>query len=217
LQAAAAHPALDAEAMNSLIEIYWQPSYHYVRLRFQRSHEEAEDLAQGFFTALLQQDLLARYDKALGPFRSYLRACLDHFVLKSLRDQTREKRGGGKVVPLDADYPASDSATPEEIFYREWQRQMFGLAIEDLQHLCDESDRQVRFRIFAEYDLAEAQRPDYNLLAQTHSLPVTTITNHLAWARRELRRLLEQRIASVTPDENERRREVRMLLRGQSA
>lgn len=203
--------------MNSLIEIYWQPCYRYVRVRFQRSHEEAEDLAQGFFTALLQQELLARYDKALGSFRSYLRGCLDHFVLKSLRDQTREKRGGGKMVPIEADYAASDRATPEEIFYREWQRQMFELAIEDLRHLCDESDRQVRFRIFADYDLAEAERPDYNQLAQAHYLPVTSITNHLAWARRELRRLLEQRIASVTPDENEWRREVRLLLGGQSA
>jgi hypothetical protein len=53
-------------------------------------------------------------------------------------------------------------------------------------------------------------------LAQTHSLPVTTVTNHLAWARRELRRLLEQRVASVTPADNERRREVRLLLGGQS-
>jgi len=201
--------------MNALMEIYWQPCYSYLRLRFQRSHEEAEDLVQSFFTALLQQELLARYDETQGSFRSYLRACLDHFVLNTQRDQTRVKRGGGKVTHLDAaDNRASENGTPEEIFYREWQRQMFGLAIEDLQRLCEESGRQVRFQIFEQYDLAEAERPDYNLLAQTHSLPVTTVTNHLAWARRELRRLLEQRVASVTPD-NQRRQEVRQLL-GQS-
>jgi len=208
---------MGAEAMNALIEIYWQPCYRYVRLRFQRLHEEAEDLVQGFFTALLQQQLLARYDETQGSFRSYLRACLDHFVLKTHRDQTRVKRGGGKVVPLDADHPASENGTPEEIFYREWQRQMFALAIEDLQHLCEDSGRKVRFQIFVQYDLAEAERPDYNRLAQTHSLPITTVTNHLAWARRELRRLLEQRVASVTPGEYERRREVRLLLGGQSS
>src|SRR5271156_3136249 len=213
LQAASAHPSTGAEAMNALMEIYWQPCYSYIRLRFQRPHEEAEDLVQSFFSALLQQELLARYDETLGSFRSYLRGCLDHFVLKTQRDQTRVKRGGGKVGHLDAaDYAASESGTPEEIFYREWQRQMFGLAIEDLRRFCEESDRQVRFQIFAQYDLAEAERPYYNQLAQTHSLPVTTVTNHLAWARRELRRLLEQRVASVTPADNERRREVRLLL-----
>jgi RNA polymerase sigma factor (sigma-70 family) len=203
--------------MNSLIEIYWQPCHRYIRLRFQRQHEEAEDLVQGFFTALLEQELLARYDGARGSFRSYLRTCLDHFVLNNHRDTSRAKRGGGKVVPLDSDDPASEAGTPEEIFYREWQRRMFGLAIEDLRRLCEESGRQLRFRIFAEYDLAEGQRPGYDQLAQTHALAVTAVTNHLAWARRELRRLLERRVASVTPGENERRREVRLLLGGQAS
>jgi len=212
LQAASAHPGVGAEAMNALLEIYWQPCYRYVRVRFQRPHEEAEDLVQGFFTALLEEGLLSRYDAAKGVFRSYLRACLDHFVLKDRRDESREKRGGGKVVALDAHDPASESGTPEEIFYREWQRSMFALAIEDLRQFCEATGRQVRFEIFAQYDLAEEPRPGYDQLAQTHSVPVTTVTNHLAWARREMRRLLEQRVASVTPGESDRRREVRLLL-----
>ena len=198
--------------MNALLEIYWQPCYRYVRLRFQRPHEEAEDLVQGFFTALLEQELLSGYDSARGAFRSYLRACLDHFVLKDHRDTTREKRGGGKTVALDTQDAAGDGGTPEEIFYREWQRNLFSLAIEDLRQLCEETGRQVRFEIFAAYDLAEEPRPDYAELAAAHSLLVTKVTNHLAWARRELRRLIEQRVASVTPGESERRRELRLLL-----
>jgi len=132
--------------------------------------------------------------------------------LKDQRDATREKRGGGKVIALDTLDPASECGTPEEIFYREWQRNVFTLAIEDLRKLCLETGRQARFEIFAAYDLAEPPRPDYSELAKAHSEPVTTVTNHLAWARRELRRLIEQRVASVTPGESERRREVRQLL-----
>jgi RNA polymerase sigma factor (sigma-70 family) len=206
--------------MNALIEIYWRPCYRYVRLRFQRSHEAAEDLVQGFFTALLEQELLSRYDAARGAFRSYLRACLDHFVLKQHGYDTREKRGGGRTVPLESEEMAADTGTPEDIFYREWQRSVFGLAIDDLRQLCDETGRELRFRIFSEHDLADLPadaRPGYEELAKAHSIRVTTVTNHLAWARRELRRLLELRVASVTRGENERRRELRLLLGGQSS
>jgi len=212
IEAASSHAGIGAEAMNALLEIYWQPCYRYILVRFLRPHEQAEDLVQGFFAALLEQDLLSRYDVGKGPFRSYLRACLDHFVLKNHRDETREKRGGGKTVALDTHDAASEDGTPEEIFYREWQRSMFSLAIEDLRQLCQETGRQVRFEIFAAYDLAEQSRPNYDQLAEAHSLAVTTVTNHLAWARREMRRLLELRVASVTPGESERRREVRLLL-----
>jgi RNA polymerase sigma factor (sigma-70 family) len=219
LEAASAHPEFGgADAMNALISIYWHPCYHYVRFRFQHRHEAAEDLVQGFFTALLEQQLLSRYDAARGPFRSYLRACLDRFACKRHGYDTRVKRGGGqKTVPLESEDVAAGAASPEEIFYREWQRSMFSLAIEDLRQLCERTGKQLRFRIFAAYDLADLShdaRPGYEQLARSHSLPIATVTNHLAWARRELRRLLELRVATVTPGENERRREVRLLLGG---
>ena len=208
---------MGAEAMNALMEIYWHPCYWYVRVRFQRPHEKAEDLVQGFFAALLEQELLSRYDASRGAFRSYLRTCLDHFVSNDHRSEAREKRGGGKNVPLDTHDQASKAGTPEQIFYREWQRTMFTLAVEDLRRLCIETKREMRFRIFEDYDLAEQSRPGYDKLAGKYGVAVTTVTNNLAWARRELRRLLEQRVATVTPGESERRREVRLLLSGEPA
>jgi RNA polymerase sigma factor (sigma-70 family) len=202
------------DALNAVMEIYWQPCYRYVVLRFRRPHEEAQDLVQGFFTAFVEQAILARYDPVRGPFRPYLRACLDQFVLKDLERNRCEKRGGqATVVPLDPDAPiAQPEGTPEELFHREWQRHMFALASEDLRKLCDETDRAVRYRLFVAYDLADGPRPRYDDLAATHGLPVTTVTNHLAWARRELRRLLEDRVGTIASGEGERRRELRSLL-----
>ena len=185
-----------AQALNAVMEIYWQPCYRYVTLRFRSTHEQAQDLVQGFFTALVEQGILTRYDPARGPFRPYLRACLDQFVSKEMERSRCEKRGGrAALIPLDPDaaVPASEG-TPEEIFHREWQRQMFALAVEDLRRLSDDTGRGVRYQLFAAYDLAEGPRPSYDELAVRHGLPVTTVTNHLAWARRELRRLLEARL-----------------------
>jgi hypothetical protein len=71
---------------------------------------------------------------------------------------------------------------------------MFTLAAEDLRKLCDRTGRGIRYKIFAAYDLAEEPRPGYEQLARAFDVPATTVTNHLAWARRELRRLLEIRL-----------------------
>jgi len=54
---------------------------------------------------------------------------------------------------------------------------------------------------FRDYDPANAQRaqrrledrPSCRALAEEFGLPVTQVTNHLAWARRELRRLVLER------------------------
>lgn len=56
--------------------------------------------------------------------------------------------------------------------------------------------RELRFRVFARHDLErlrEEDRPSYRALAEEFGLPVTQVTNHLAWARRELRRLVLER------------------------
>ena len=202
------------EALNAVLEIYWQPCYRYVLLRFHAAHEQAQDLVQGFFTALVEQEMLARYDAARGPFRPYLRACLDQFVFKEFERSRCEKRGGRAThVPLDQeDVVPAGGGNPEEIFHREWQRQIFALALEDLRAYSEQTERAVRYRIFAAYDMCDEPRPSYGQLAAAHGIPVTAVTNHLAWARRELRRLLEKRLGMTTASEGERLRELRSLL-----
>ena len=57
---------LGREALSSLIAVYWKPSYKYVRIKWRRSNEDAKDLVQGFFTALIERDILANFDPAKG-------------------------------------------------------------------------------------------------------------------------------------------------------
>ena len=180
------------------MEMYWKPCYRYIKLRFRVSDDRAEDLVQGFFAALIEQQILARYDSTRAPFRPYLRACLDQFVLKDMERSRSEKRGGrATLIPLDTETSLqAKDGTPDEIFHREWQREMFGLVVEDLRKACNETGRGIRYEIFAAYDLADEPRLSYEELAATYRIPVTMVTNHLAWARRELRRLLEVRLGT---------------------
>jgi hypothetical protein len=43
-------------------------------------------------------------------------------------------------------------------------------------------------------------------------VPVTTVTNHLFWARREFRRLVLERLREITGSEREFREEARAVL-----
>lgn len=181
----------EAVGLNELVEMYWQPCYRYVRWRFHAAHEEAQDLVQTFFAGVIEQEILERFDRGRGRFRPYLRACLEQSVLKQKALEGREKRGGkAERVTLDPDL-ASGVENPEEQFEREWEREVFQRAVAELEVL---SQGGVRFQVFAAHDLAEGERPSYDDLARRFQLPVTTITNHLAWARRELGKLVRKRL-----------------------
>ena len=126
----------------------------------------------------------------------------------------RLKRGGGLTQVFDfdaADREIAGAPSVEDVFLREWQREMFALALQDLRDCCHRHGKQIHHRIFEQYDLAESARPNYAELAAEHGIPVTTVTNHLAWARRELRRLVLLRLSAVTSGDSECQAELRVL------
>jgi RNA polymerase sigma factor (sigma-70 family) len=213
---------LRREALETVIESYWKPVYKYVRIHWRKSNEEAKDLTQGFFASLLERGLIERYDLARAAFRTYLRMCVDGYVSHEHEAELRLKRGGAaRFVQLDFEQAERElslgagQTSMEDLFHREWQRHLFSLAIDDLREHCIATSRLVPFRLFEQYDLSDAPggaRPTYDQLAREHGLPVTTVTNHLAWARRELRRLVLERLAAITSGDREFRREARSLL-----
>lgn len=204
-------------ALSAVAEAYWKPVYKYIGLKWRDRAGEAQDLTQGFFASLLERGLVTRYDPARASFRTYLRTCIDGYVQNTRRAELSQKRGGGfetvsfnfEEAEREAAVANADPASLEDYFHREWQRQMFSLAIEDLRRAAGGS---ARFQVFEAYDLAAEVRPTYQELAERFQLPATTITNHLAWARRELRRCLLARLAAITPTDRELRREAGLLL-----
>jgi len=214
IRSAARAGAPAREALDAIMAVYWKPAYKHVRIQWRRSNDEAKDLVQGFFAALLEQDILARFDPAKARFRTYLKSCLDHFVMKQDESAGRLKRGGAATFVFDfeaAERELAGSPSPEDIFFREWQREIFALALQDLRDHCQAAGKQLQHRVFEQYDLADGDRPSYAALAVEHNIPVTTVTNYLAWARRELRRLLVARLSAITTGDTECLAELRAL------
>ncbi len=208
---------LSRDALEAIVIAYWKPAYKHVRVKWRRSNEEAKDLIQGFFVAFCAPEMLARFDSARGSFRNYLRGCLDRYVMKQHEYDTREKRGG-RAAALDFDaaereLAATPVASPEEVFFREWRRQMFALALDDLRSHALASGRELQYRVFEQYDLAEGDRPRYADIAREHGIDETAVVNYLAWARRELRRRVVVHLSALTAGEAELRSETRAMFR----
>jgi len=219
--------SIDAEererALEALCTAYWKPVYKYIRLRWNRPADDAQDLTQGFFAEVLERELLEKFDPSKGRLRTYLRVCVDSFVLNEEKLKHRKKRGGSiPHVALDfaaaeeelgatamdpASIPSPDSL--EEFFEKEWVRSLFALAVEDLRELCTAHGRERTFRLFEAYDLEGEDKTSYSQLARDYAIPLTDVTNALAWARREFRRIALDRLRELCGSEEEFQREAR--------
>jgi RNA polymerase sigma factor (sigma-70 family) len=206
----AAATGLPNEALEGVIALYWKPVYRFIRLKFRKDNEDAKDLTQGFFTTALERDFFARFDPAKAPFRTYLRMAVERFAQNQYAAANRQKRGGDvEFEPVDEQ--AATTESPEQVFEREWQRQLFALALDDLRGHCEGCGKQLHFRIFEAYDLADCERPSYADLAARHGITETAVTNHLAWARRTLRGFVTERLRGATSGPRELSEEMRRV------
>ena len=210
-------------AVDALIRLYWRPAYGRLRLKWRLQAADAEDLVQEFFTGLVDGEIFAGYDPGRARFRTYLRSCLDHFAAKAQRGERRLKRGGG-AAHLSLDFAEAErelgpagSPDPDAWFDREWVRALLSYGVEELRSQTTGTAQEIRFRVFESYDLIpedDAARPGYRDIAARFDIPVTQVTNHLAWARRELRRLVLARLAEVTGSDAELQDEAEELFGG---
>jgi hypothetical protein len=218
-------PAERAHALDALCAAYWKPVYKYIRLRWNRGAADAQDLTQGFFAQLLERELLSRFDASKSRLRTYLRLCVDSFVMNEEKAARRQKRGGtiehvaldfaGAEEELgDATIDAATLTSPESLeafFEKEWVRSLFTLAVENLRQLCAEKQRERTFRLFEAYDLEGDDSISYERLAAEYGIAVTDVTNALAWARREFRKIALERLRELCGSEDEFQREAKAV------
>ncbi|HEY0591223.1 MAG TPA: ECF-type sigma factor [Thermoanaerobaculia bacterium] len=138
--AAAGDASSGAEARADFCRMYWYPVYAFIRRRGY-PHEQAEDLAQGFFSILLEKNYLGAADRERGRFRSFLRSAVAHYLSHERERERAAKRGGGvRHVSVDAGadeerYVAEleGGETPEELFDRRWALTVLDAALAALR------------------------------------------------------------------------------------
>ena len=200
--------------------------YKYVRIKWRADRDDAADLTQEFFARAFEKGSLGRFDPARARFRTFLRLCLDGFVANEQKAAGRIKRGGTvSFVPLDFASAESElrnveafqvtSADDGDTFFRqEWIRALFAESVEALRSTCAAHGKQTQFAVFERYDLVAegVERPTYSQLGAEVGIPSTQVTNYLAFVRRELRRVVLERLNALCASDEEFRLEARDLL-----
>lgn len=200
-----ADPVERDRSWEALVKAYWKPAYKHLRIKWKAGPDDARDSVQGFFERALERDFFDGYDPAVARFRTFFKLCLDRHQSNAVRARAR----GGKTLDFaeaEAELEragAAAYASPDDVFDREWRRQLFADAVSALEARCSREGKGAVFAIFRAYDLSEPPRPRYEDLAATHGLPVTTVTNHLAWARRTLRANVLEALLAITATERE--------------
>jgi DNA-directed RNA polymerase specialized sigma24 family protein len=116
-------------ALEDICSGYWLPIYAFIRRTGVRP-AEAEEITQEFLLRLVQGEFLDNADRERGKLRTFLLACVKHFLASQRRSNNRLKRGGG-IAPVSIDqavaehgYAAEpvDDLTPNAIFERRWAK-----------------------------------------------------------------------------------------------
>jgi RNA polymerase sigma factor (sigma-70 family) len=127
LRACQSDQELERNSWNELIETYWFPLYAFCR-RQGKTHQDAQDLTQSFFTHLMTAAPLDTVSPVKGRFRSFLLASFRNFISNHVRAATTIQRGGKhQFFSLSAD-GAEDrfsrlsrvDETPERAYDRSW-------------------------------------------------------------------------------------------------
>ncbi len=190
--------------LERLAQRYWKPIYHFVRVAWAKSSEDAKDITQAFLLWLIEGGALDKYRPDKGSFRSYLKSLLRHFVAHQEEALHRLKRGGGvRIVSLDGEDvpPESVAAAPEAAFDAAWTAELVRAAVEKVRKRLTSQGRAHLVRVFELYDMcAPDARPTYGALAAQLGLKETDIANHLFAVREEVRSEIRHELTDTVSD-----------------
>lgn len=205
LQAGDQNSPMQQESLASLLQDYWFPLYTFVR-KSGKSSDEAEDLIQGFFTRLLEKNLIASIDVSKqGRFRNFLLVCLKNFMNEQWKKSTTLKRGGGrKLFSIDFEdadrrisLEPSHEMTPEKAFDRAWALQVVHRSLESVHKDWEEAGKADMFDVLKPYLLPEDQVPPYGETAAKLELTLSAVRVKVHRLKSEFRQALCAEIAET--------------------
>lgn len=197
-------------ALATLCETYWYPIYAFAR-RKGHAPVEAEDLTQGFFSALLEKDYVNAADPERGRFRAFMLTAFRRYVSRE-RDRARARKRGGGRAPLSLDFAygerrytiePSHELTPERAFDRRWALTLLETVMERLQKEMADAGKLEVFDGLKPHLLAPADGAAYAELAERLDSTEGAVKTALHRLRVRYRDLLRSEIAETvaTPDE----------------
>jgi RNA polymerase sigma factor (sigma-70 family) len=209
-----------SQALEQLCRTYWYPLYACVRRRGYQP-QDAQDLTQGFFAALLTGKYLARANRERGRFRTFLLTAFDNFLHNEHDRATALKRGGGRKIVSWEEHTAerryaqepAGGLSPEQIYEKRWATTLLERV---LARLREESNHAAHLELFDQLKphlWGEDEATPYAQLATRFNLSVSAIKVAVHRLRRRYREVLREEIAQTVADAAEVDGEIQYLFR----
>lgn len=193
-------------ALETLCRTYRTPVLAYIRSRGTGA-DEAEDLAQTFFTRFIERGLHVHADPARGRFRSFLLTALQRF-LNDAHDHAHAMKRGGQVQmrSLDDSGPSSlegipSTNTPEREFDRAWAQAVMNAALRRLRREAREAGKITLFEGLSEFLVERPDEADYARVAESLKLRRNTLAVAVHRMRNRLRELVCEELAQTAMDD----------------
>lgn len=206
------------QALGHLFERYAKPVYHYIRIKWSKTPEDARELTQDFFMAVLEGDALQRYEPGRASFRTYLKGILRNIAGDQFDAARAKKRGGGvKLIPLpdltEDSLPDWQSLDPEGALDWSWRMTVLERAMQRAREWFIAQKRETQFRTFKEAILDQPEsRPTDKEVAQRLGLTETTVGNHITVVRERLRSEIRAELAQTVLDRDQLEEEYRLII-----
>lgn len=196
------------ESLETLCQTYWYPLYAYLR-RKGYSADDAADLTQSFFAALIEKDYLKAVDPQRGRFRWFLMHAANAFAAKWQEARLAQKRGGDrKFFSLNFREGESryqnepvDGWNPERLFDRRWAITIIQSALAQLATTYEQTGKKRLFDGLKVFLGAGGEPPKYHEVAEQLDLSETAVKVAIHRLRERYRDTIRQLVAdTMAPD-----------------
>jgi RNA polymerase sigma factor (sigma-70 family) len=211
-----------ADALAELCRAYWLPLFGYLRGRGYDPHS-AEDLVQGFFEEVLEQQTFSKADPARGQFRSFLLSCLHHYVARQHQREARAKRGGGqRFLPLDVNAEeaearyvrelADTSGSPEQHFDRLWALTLLDRALQRLKSQHEGGAAAQRFAVLQPFLVGSRGDVPLDEAAEKLNLTPQAVKSAVFRLRQRFSEIVREELRELVESDADVQDELRYLL-----
>jgi RNA polymerase sigma factor (sigma-70 family) len=196
------------KALSNFCEAYWPPLYAFLRRRG-RASPEAQDLVQGFFAHLLEQNTLSRADREKGRLRTFLLGSLQNFLFNEYDRSRALKRGGDReIVSIDEHLSEVEASMMETAHLSDalsydliWASNIVTRALRHLQSTFEAEGKAEWFGVLRPFISGGGQiLPDQEETAEKLGVPIATLRTLLFRLRRRYREALRMEVANTVSD-----------------